>query len=65
MNDSFGAGKAALNTEGSWMIGTYYGYKGVDVGIAPTPVGPNGRSMSMLNGLADSVWPAPTTPRAP
>lgn len=62
MNDSFGAGKTALNTEGSWMIGTYYGYKGVDVGIARTPVGPTGQSMSMLNGLADSVWAGTDNP---
>jgi len=62
MNDSFGAGKSALNTEGSWMISTYYGYKGVDVGIARTPVGPNGKSMSMLNGLADSVWAGTDNP---
>ncbi|HET6985747.1 MAG TPA: sugar ABC transporter substrate-binding protein, partial [Kribbella sp.] len=56
LNDNFAAGKAALNTNGSWMIGTYTGYKGVDVGIAPTPVGPSGKRASMFNGLADSVW---------
>jgi len=56
MNDSYGAGKAALNINGSWMIGTYLGYQGVGTGIAPTPIGPNGERASMLNGLADSVW---------
>jgi multiple sugar transport system substrate-binding protein len=62
MNDSFGAGKAALNVQGSWMIGTYYGYKGVDVGIAPTPIGTSGQRASMLNGLADSVWAGTKNP---
>lgn len=56
VNDSFAAGKSAINTNGSWMLGTYTTYKGVDVGIAPTPVGPSGKRASMFNGLADSVW---------
>ncbi|OFI37192.1 ABC transporter substrate-binding protein [Arthrobacter sp. SW1] len=54
--DSFGAGKAAINSHGSWMIGQYTGYKGIDVGIAPTPQGPEGQRASMFNGLADSIW---------
>ena len=56
MGDGFGASKSAINSEGSWNIGTYKGYKGVDVGIAPTPVGPTGKRASMFNGLGDSVW---------
>lgn len=56
MPDNFGAGRAAINTTGSWMIGQYAGYEGVDVGIAPTPVGPEGKRSSMFNGLADSIW---------
>jgi multiple sugar transport system substrate-binding protein len=54
--DSFGAGKAAINSHGSWMIGQYSGYKGIDLGIAPTPQGANGKNASMFNGLADSIW---------
>ena len=54
--DTFAAGKAAINTSGSWMIGQYTGYKGVEVGIAPTPEGPSGERASMFNGLADSIW---------
>ena len=56
MPDAFGAGKAAINANGSWMIGQYYGYKGINVGIAPTPIGPDGKRSSMFNGLADSIW---------
>ncbi|MGW9414772.1 ABC transporter substrate-binding protein [Arthrobacter cupressi] len=54
--DNFGAGKAAINSSGSWMIGQYTGYKGINVGIAPTPAGPDGKRASMFNGLADSIW---------
>jgi multiple sugar transport system substrate-binding protein len=56
MADNFGAGKAAINSSGSWMIGQYTGYKGINVGIAPTPTGTDGKRSSMFNGLADSVW---------
>ncbi len=56
MNDNFGASKSAINANGSWMIGTYAGYKGLDLGIAPTPVGPDGKRASMFNGLADSIF---------
>jgi len=55
-SDAFAAGKSAMATSGSWMIGTFFGYKGVDVGLAPTPFGPEGKRASMFNGLADSVW---------
>jgi multiple sugar transport system substrate-binding protein len=55
-SDAFAAGKSAMATSGSWMIGTFFGYKGVDVGLAPTPSGPEGKRASMFNGLADSVW---------
>jgi len=56
VSDAFAAGKSAMNTNGSWMVGQYFGYKGVDVGLAPTPVGPNGKRASTFNGLADSIW---------
>lgn len=61
MNDNFGAAKTAINANGSWMIGTYAGYKGIDLGIAPTPVGPEGRA-SMFNGLADSIFAGTDNP---
>ncbi|MDF2558626.1 MAG: sugar transporter substrate-binding protein [Microbacterium sp.] len=56
MPDNFGAGRTAINAHGSWMIGQYAGYDGIDLGIAPTPIGPEGRRASMFNGLADSIW---------
>ena len=56
MADTFAAGKSAINAHGSWMTGQYTGYKGIDVGIAPTPVGPRRQACAMFNGLADSIW---------
>jgi multiple sugar transport system substrate-binding protein len=53
--DTFGAGKAAINTNGDWMIGQYSSYKGMNLGIAPTPTGVDGKRSSMFNGLADSI----------
>ena len=54
--DTYGAGKYAMITNGSWMINQMNSYKGVETMTAPTPVGPSGKRSSMYNGLADSVW---------
>ncbi len=54
--DTYGAGKTAMITNGSWMINQMFSYKGVETGLAPTPTGPSGKRASMYNGLADSVW---------
>jgi multiple sugar transport system substrate-binding protein len=50
----FQAGKVALITDGSWMIGSYLG-SDFPVGFGRLPIGPEGRK-SMFNGLADSIW---------
>ena len=62
--DNFGAGKAAINTTGDWLIGQYQTYKGVKTAFAPTPKGPDGKRASMFNGLADSVWAGTKNPAA-
>jgi multiple sugar transport system substrate-binding protein len=54
------SGIAAMALSGSWMISTFSnltdaaGNK-LNIGIAPTPIGPDGKRASMFNGLADSV----------
>ncbi|NQX13068.1 sugar ABC transporter substrate-binding protein [Microbacteriaceae bacterium VKM Ac-2855] len=53
---TFGAGKYAMITNGSWNINSFTGLTGIDVGIAPTPTGPDGARSTMFNGLADSIW---------
>jgi len=54
------SGIAAMGLSGSWMISTFSKLtdasgKPLEIGIAPTPIGPTGRRASMFNGLADSV----------
>ena len=48
-------GKAVLGMNGSWMISSFASIPGIDLKIAPTPVGPTGHRSSPFNGLADSV----------
>jgi len=64
MADSFGAGKAAINTTGDWLIGQYKTYQGINTAFAPTPKGPDGKRASMFNGLADSIWAGTKNPGA-
>ncbi len=52
----FRAGKVVMVTNGSWMISDYTSKLPFKVGIAALPKGPNGKRMSMFNGLADSIW---------
>lgn len=54
--EQFGAGNYAMITEGSWQTNTITSTQGIEVGIAPTPIGPTGERASMFNGLADSIW---------
>ena len=54
--DIFAAGKYAMATNGSWKIGSFFGAKGIETGVAPLPAGPSGKRASMYNGLADSIW---------
>jgi multiple sugar transport system substrate-binding protein len=61
-SDQLAAGTAAMATSGSWMISAAYGYEGLDVGLAPTPVGPSGERASMFNGLADSITAGTDSP---
>jgi multiple sugar transport system substrate-binding protein len=53
--DSYGAGKYAMVTEGSWNTKSYVGLKDVTTKIVPVPTGPNGQHASMFNGLADNI----------
>lgn len=52
---AFNAGKGALHTNGSWMIGEFVNNATFPFGFARLPKGPEGRK-SMFNGLADSIW---------
>jgi multiple sugar transport system substrate-binding protein len=63
------SGMAAMGISGSWMISTFSKLtdaagKKLDIGIAPTPIGPAGKRASMFNGLADSVTTMSKQPEA-
>lgn len=64
LTDVFAAGRSAMNTNGSWMTNSYMSLEGVDVGIAPNPIGPAAARASMYNGLADSIWAGTRNPEA-
>lgn len=54
------SGTAVIGLSGSWMVSTFSKLtdangKKLDIGIAPTPIGPTGKRASMFNGLADSI----------
>ena len=55
--DQLIAGKAALVPNGSWMTGHVFGAASDTFvpAIAKTPIGPDGKSWSMFNGLADNI----------
>jgi multiple sugar transport system substrate-binding protein len=54
------SGIAAMGLSGSWTISSFTKLtdasgKKLDIGVAPTPIGPTGKRASMFNGLADSI----------
>jgi len=53
--DAYGAGKFAMVTEGDWNISSHKAPNGGVTKYAPTPIGPNGTSASMFNGLTDAI----------
>jgi multiple sugar transport system substrate-binding protein len=64
LSESFGAGSYAMVPEGSWSTNAYVSLDEVEVGIAPTPIGPEGERASMFNGLADTISAAADDPEA-
>ena len=49
-----GSGSIAMCINGAWMFKIFAGLD-IDLGLARHPIGPNGKSMSLLNGLGDSI----------
>ncbi|MDN4472426.1 ABC transporter substrate-binding protein [Demequina zhanjiangensis] len=64
--DQLIAGKAAIVPNGSWMTGYVFGSASdtFTPAVAETPVGPDGSSWSMLNGLADNISATTDNPDA-
>lgn len=60
----FAAGQAALAMNGSWMISSFSSLEKVDLKLAPTPTGVDGKRSSPFNGLADSITRFSDNPEA-
>lgn len=54
--ESMGSGAYATLIEGAWNARAMSELQGVDVGIAPTPIGPTGERASVYNGLSDAIY---------
>lgn len=54
--DALAAGGYATLVEGSWNARNLVEREGVELQVAPTPIGPSGQRASVLNGLGDSIW---------
>ena len=50
-----GSGQVAMGVNGSWATGSFLDLDGIEVGVAPGPVGPDGVRGSIFNGVADSI----------
>lgn len=62
--ETYGAGRSAMVTEGSWNTNAYMNLQGIETRLAPTPVGPTGERASLFNGLADQIWAGTSNPDA-
>jgi ABC-type glycerol-3-phosphate transport system substrate-binding protein len=57
------SGKVALETGGSWEVATFAKLPGVHVGIAPTVLGPDGKTRKVLsNSNGDNIWAGTKNP---
>ncbi|MFT4210390.1 MAG: sugar ABC transporter substrate-binding protein [Microbacterium sp.] len=56
MYEAYAAGKYALLPDGDWEAKTYASADGITTGFAPLPSGPDGESVSVINGLSDGIW---------
>ncbi|HWG24418.1 sugar ABC transporter substrate-binding protein [Actinospica sp.] len=57
-----GSGKVALAMDGSWSASTYAKLSGVTTGIAPTPIGPDGKRAVMSNSNGNNIWAGTKSP---
>ncbi|HEX3788025.1 MAG TPA: sugar ABC transporter substrate-binding protein [Pseudonocardiaceae bacterium] len=61
--DLLGSGKVALETSGSWEAATFAKLPGVQVGFAPTVLGPDGRTRKALsNSNGNNIWAGTKNP---
>ncbi|SDD74965.1 ABC transporter substrate-binding protein [Glycomyces harbinensis] len=54
--EQLGSGSAAIVQSGSWNATSFFGTEGLNVGIAPSVIGPEGERRGLSNSNADSIW---------
>ncbi|HET6502712.1 MAG TPA: sugar ABC transporter substrate-binding protein [Amycolatopsis sp.] len=61
--DLLGSGKIAMETAGSWEAAQFAKLPGVKVGIAPTVLGPDGKTRAVLsNSNGNTIWAGTKNP---
>ncbi|WP_370971011.1 sugar ABC transporter substrate-binding protein [Amycolatopsis sp. cg9] len=60
--DLLGSGKVAMETAGSWSAATFAKLPGVQVGLAPTVLGPSGKRAALSNSNGDTIWAGTKNP---
>ncbi|MCU1684201.1 MAG: sugar transporter substrate-binding protein [Amycolatopsis sp.] len=61
--DLMGTGKVAMETDGSWSASQYAKIPGVKVGIAPTVLGPDGKTRAVPgNSNGNNIWAGTKNP---
>jgi multiple sugar transport system substrate-binding protein len=58
-----GAGKVAMTVGGSWEAAEFSKLPGVPVGIAPTPMGPDGTRALVSNSNGNNIWAGTKNPQ--
>ena len=61
-SELLGSGKVAMTMDGSWSATTYAKLTGITSGIAPTPVGPDGKRAVMSNSNGNNIWAGTKNP---
>ncbi|GAA4613088.1 hypothetical protein GCM10023195_56490 [Actinoallomurus liliacearum] len=61
--DLLGSGKVAMETSGSWSVASFAKLSKVKVGIAPTVLGPDGKTRTVLsNSNGNTIWAGTKNP---
>lgn len=60
--DLVGSGKTAMTVGGSWSAPSFGKIPGVPVGIAPTPLGPDGKRSVLSNSNGNNIWAGTKNP---
>ena len=61
-SELLGSSKVAMTTGGSWEASTFSKLSGIQSGIAPTPIGPDGKRAVMSNSNGNTIWSGTKNP---